>query len=271
MAGQVFDRYEKKYMLSPAQYEKLRTAVDGRFSPDSYGLHTICSVYYDTEDYTVTRLSADKPVYKEKLRLRSYTVPGGPLPGPESMVFLELKKKFKGVVNKRRISLTLREARAYLQEGIPPENVSDAQIFREIDWFVRRWQPSKGVLVAYDRIALAGPEEAPRMTFDRNIRWRTERPDPGFGTDGTSLLPDWDGFLMEVKIPGAIPVWLADIFDSLQIYPASFSKVGNIYACYLNPFLTEDRRAPLCLKASLPFLNPALLPRQASLSAPQLR
>lgn len=64
MAGQVFDRYEKKYMLSPAQYEKLRTAVDGRFSPDSYGLHTICSVYYDTEDYTVTRLSTDKPVYK---------------------------------------------------------------------------------------------------------------------------------------------------------------------------------------------------------------
>lgn len=271
MAGQVFDRYEKKYMLSKSQYEGLRAAIAARFSPDSYGLHTICSVYYDTADYAVTRLSADKPAYKEKLRLRSYTVPGGPAPGPESTVFLELKKKFKGVVNKRRIALTLKEARDYLQRGIPPEHPSDAQIFREIDWFIRRWQPCRGILAAYDRIALVGPDDVPRMTFDQNIRWRTDHPDPGFGTGGALLLPDWDGFLMEVKLPGAMPAWLADIFDRLQIYPASFSKVGNIYAYCLNPFLTEDRRSPLCLKASSPFLNPAASPRSAFLSAPPLR
>ena len=50
--------------------------------------------------YRLIRASLEKPAYKEKLRLRSYgvTEPGGE-------VFLELKKKYKGIVYKRRITL----------------------------------------------------------------------------------------------------------------------------------------------------------------------
>lgn len=272
-AQQVFDRHEKKYMVTPQQFSYLQKALAPYFTMDQYGLHTICSVYYDTDDFSVIRLSNEKPVYKEKLRLRCYLSPGGPLPGPDSPVFLELKKKFKGVVNKRRIPLTLGEARAYLENGIPPASARESQIFREIDWFVRRWRPQNGVLVAYDRIAMIGPESAPRLTFDRNIRWRTERPDPSFGADGSPLLPpeQAQNLLMEVKIPGAVPVWLADILDRGAIYPASFSKIGSIYNTYLNPFIDSNRRDSSCLTASFPNRRPAALQRPASCSAPLSR
>lgn len=253
---QIFDRYEKKYILTPAQLSCLQEALAPYFTADVYGLHTICSVYYDTDDFLITQLSNEKPVYKEKLRLRSYSIPGGPPPSPDSTVFLELKKKYKGIVNKRRISLTLQEARNYLSKGIPPIKVQESQIFREIDWFIQRWKPQKGVLVAYDRIAMTSPASAPRLTFDRNIRWRTQRPDPGFGTGGTPLLPPQqsDNVLMELKIPGSVPVWLAAILDKAGVYPVSFSKIGSIYKNFLNPFTIPDRRNSPCLKASFPSL-----------------
>jgi len=267
---QIFDRYEKKYILTPEQLSSLQEAFAPYFAADVYGLHTICSVYYDTDDFLITRLSNEKPVYKEKLRLRSYSVPGGPPPGPDSTVFLELKKKYKGIVNKRRIPMTLQEARDYLSEGIPPAKVRESQIFREIDWFIRRWRPQKGVLVAYDRLAMTGPDSAPRVTFDRNIRWRSERPDPGFGTDGTPLLPPEQAghVLMEIKIPGAVPVWLAGILGKAGVYPISFSKIGSIYKTFLNPFMAPDRRNSPCLKASFPNPQPAASPRPVSFSAP---
>ena len=264
---QTFDRYEKKYLLTPEQARFLQARLTPYFREDQYGLHTICSVYYDTEDFAVIRQSCDKPVYKEKLRLRSYTSFGAPAPGPDSPVFLELKKKFDGVVNKRRVSLTLQQARDYLSGGtLPPKEIAESQIFREIDWFVRRWQPCKAVLVAYDRIALQGlTEAAPRMTLDRNIRWRTELPDPAYGSDGQLLWPEQESpVLMEVKVPGAVPVWLAHLLDEAGVYPASFSKIGSIYTAHLNPFDPQIRRNIPCSKASCPSPRPAASPRSAS-------
>ena len=34
---------------------------------------------------------------------------------------------------------------------------------------------------------------------------------------------------MEVKIPGAAPVWLSHILSELNIFPISFSKYGKCY------------------------------------------
>jgi len=100
---------------------------------DRYGLHTICTIYYDTEDFAIIRHSLDKPKFKEKLRLRSYGTPG-----ETDTVYLELKKKLDGVTYKRRMSLPLWRSRDYLDYGIkPPEGTG--QIFGEIDWFVGRY------------------------------------------------------------------------------------------------------------------------------------
>ena len=121
----IFRRIEKKYLLTPTQYNALRRRIDGYLEPDEYGRSTVMSLYLDTPDHRLIRSSIEAVDYKEKLRLRSYGTPR-----PDSRVFLELKKKFDGVVYKRRVSLTLRQADAYIRSGIKP---FDSQIFRELD------------------------------------------------------------------------------------------------------------------------------------------
>lgn len=77
---------------------------------DAYGAYTICNIYYDTGDWRLIRKSLEKPVYKEKLRVRSYGVPTG-----DDKVFVELKKKYDGVVYKRRVAMTA--ARRFFKSG----------------------------------------------------------------------------------------------------------------------------------------------------------
>ena len=110
MSQSVFNRYEKKYLMPEDVYRELRLRLLPYMQEDQYGLHTICNICYDTPDSELIRKSIEKPVYKEKLRLRSYGIPA-----LDSAVFLEIKKKYKQIVNKRRIQLSLQEAYDYLE------------------------------------------------------------------------------------------------------------------------------------------------------------
>ena len=222
MAQTVFNRYEKKYLMTSAVYHKLRQRLEPYMEADRYGLHTICNIYFDTPDDLLIRRSIEKPVYKEKLRLRSYGVPG-----PDSKVFLEIKKKYAKVVNKRRVQLRLAEAYAYLEQGARPEQ--ENQILREIDFFLGRYPLQRRLYLAYDRVALFGREDPDfRLTFDTRIRSR--RLDLGLeqGDRGRLLLPE-DCVLMESKVMGATPLWFTGILSEMGLYPVSFSKYGNIY------------------------------------------
>ena len=223
-AGAVFERHEKKFMLSPDRYRLLREALAPHMQEDAYGLHTICSLYYDTGDFAVIRHSLDKPAFKEKLRLRSYGVPG-----LDDTVYMELKKKLAGVTYKRRIPLTLQAAEDYLQRGVVPKVDGREQIFGEVDWFVRRVEPSPRVLLSYDRVALCGREDKDlRITFDAGIRWRDHSLSLARGDFGAPLLGAGMR-LMEIKTLKSFPLWLCEILSEAQVYPSSFSKYGTVY------------------------------------------
>ncbi len=221
--GLTFERSEKKYLLSTAQYTALRPVLDAHMTADKYEQYTVCNLYFDTEHNDLIRRSIEKPRYKEKLRLRSYGCVCD-----DDTVFLEIKKKFKGVVYKRRIVLPYKEVKAYLRNGTPPSKTG--QIFREIDYFIHFYNVTPKLYLSYDRIALCGigEEKRLRVTFDRNIRSRTDRLDLSIPPDGAPLLSE-DDWLMEVKAPGALPLWLSEAFTALKIYPTSFSKYGRIY------------------------------------------
>ena len=222
MAQEVFKRYEKKYLLTLAQYQGLKWELVKRMSADCYGKHTISNIYFDTRDFELIRHSAEKPDYKEKVRLRAY---GKPEEG--STVYAELKKKYDGIVYKRRMPLIMTEARKYLYYGIYPNE--DSQIFKEINYVMGLYDLKPMAFVAYDRTAFFGNENRElRVTFDRNIRCRSEELDLVKGDFGTCILNE-NQVLMEVKIPGAMPVWMSCMFSQLGIYPASFSKYGMYY------------------------------------------
>lgn len=218
----VFQRYEIKYRITRAQQARILEAIRSRMKADAYGVSTICNVYFDTPDHLLIRRSLEKPLYKEKLRLRSYG-----RSDPEGTVFLELKKKYKGVVYKRRVALPEAQAMAYLCEG---KRVGDTQILREIDYVLAYYGDLRPAMyLCYDRRAFYGVEDPMlRLTFDDNVRWREDRLRLTEDTDGRQLLPQ-DTVLMEIKTATALPLWLTDILTREKIYKSPFSKYGTAY------------------------------------------
>lgn len=228
----IFKRYEKKYLLNRLQYEQLLPILEQYMAADSYGLHTICNIYYDTQDYQLIRTSLEKPDYKEKLRLRSYGVPGA-----DDTVYVEIKKKFDGVVYKRRCAMRLAEAEAYLKERVYMGE--RGQILNEIDWCLRRYHLQPAAYIAYDRRAFAGRGQTElRVTFDEKIRFRERLLELAAGSFGTTILPE-EYILMEVKIPGGMPLWMSHALSWLGIYSTSYSKYGVCYDRYLAPGLMK--------------------------------
>ena len=234
-----FERTEKKYLLTPDQFNALSRMLANKMAIDQYGEHTISNIYYDTADYRLIRASIEKPDYKEKLRVRSYKTPQA-----SDNVFVELKKKCGGVVYKRREAVTLAESNAFLLDGVMPQKQS--QVIDEIGWFCNFYRPEPKVFLAYDRIALYGNEDPGlRITFDKNIRWRQMALDLSMGDWG---IPVCDGkcIVMEVKLLSGMPMWLCRAMTALNIYPCSFSKYGTVYQQHLfynMPMKGEDHCA----------------------------
>ena len=224
--GFVFERYETKYMLESDQYLALMDRLFGKMEMDEYGQHTICTLYYDTDDFAIIRHCLDKPTFRQKLRLRSYGVPR-----QSTTVYLELKKKMAGITYKRRVPIAFSEAEMYMRAGWPP--VQQGQIFREIDWYAGQQPLAEKVVICCDRIALFEKEDPNlRITFDSNIRWRDYSLSLAGGDHGALLLPG-GRHLMEIKTLDALPCWLAELLSSNNVYPTSFSKYGTIYQRHL--------------------------------------
>ena len=224
-----FKRMEKKYLLSREQYDRLFPLLEEHIKPDLYFHSTVCSLYYDTDDFAFIRHSIEAPVYKEKLRVRSYGVPGA-----EDTVFVELKKKFKGMVYKRRVAMGAKAAMDYLAgRTTAPER---SQMTKEIDWFLSQNAVKPKAFIACDRSAWVDRDNSElRITFDENLRWRTEDLDLTHGSRGEDLLEE-GSVLMEIKIPGTTPLWLAHLLSDQTLFPSSFSKYGT---CYKNHILSE--------------------------------
>ena len=238
MAIEVFNRYENKYMLSKETFEKFIPVISRYMTCDTHNIsgntYTISNIYYDTDDDYLIRTSISKPKYKEKLRLRAYGVPE-----LSSKVFLEIKKKYKGKVNKRRTGLTLGEAYEFLSTGRAPnpKGYMNKQVLREIEYFLEVYNPKPKAYIAYDRIAFFAKDNPDlRVSFDTNIRTRRYDLDLSKGDYGEKLL-DEDIYLMEIKTYLAMPVWLADALAKFNIKPKSFSKYGTEYKKHINSSL----------------------------------
>lgn len=230
----VFKRYELKYLITEAQKLELLRAMESRMARDAYGRTTVRNLYFDTRDFRIIRRSLEKPAYKEKLRIRSYD-----RPGPQSNVFVELKKKYNGVVYKRRMRLPQDRAMAWL-EGTEDLG-GEGQIAREIRYFLafyRELRPK--VFLSYEREAYYDPAGSDfRVTFDENILCRQQELTLESDAWGTPLLPA--GFcLMELKCSGGIPLWMTEVLSREKIRKTSFSKYGTAYETVIFPKLKGE-------------------------------
>lgn len=219
----VFERYEIKYLINREQKKAVMAAIEKHMQPDSFGHSTIRNIYYDTDNYRLVRRSLEHPIYKEKLRVRSYHTakPGDP-------VFVELKKKYNSVVYKRRTELLEKDVADYLAGRIPAPR--PCQITDEIDYFRQFYETlAPKVFLSYEREAFFEKDGGGfRVTFDENILWRTTDLSLEAGVYGENLLRPGET-LMEIKTPGGIPLWMVDVLTGQGLRKTSFSKYGNAY------------------------------------------
>lgn len=218
----IFKRHEIKYLLTKEQREIVKAAMEEHMIPDIHGRNTTCSLYFDTPDYLLIRRSLEHPLYKEKLRLRSYGVAED-----DTTVFVELKKKYDSVVYKRRIGMTEAEAEHYLLDHEP---IVDTQISREINYCLQNYPNlAPACMLSYQREAFYAKDDHDfRMTFDDTILWRDHHLSLRDGIFGEPIIRE-DQALLEVKTANAIPIWLVKLLSENHIYKTSFSKYGTAY------------------------------------------
>lgn len=230
----VFKRYELKYMLTEEQKEKILKAMDPYMKLDKYGRTTIRNIYFDTDNYRLIRRSIEKPAYKEKMRIRSYSRADS-----ESTVFVELKKKYKHVVYKRRISLPEQEAMEWAC-GVGHCR-KDTQISKEIDYFLEYYKNLRpAVFLSYEREAYYSKDKSDfRVTFDDTILCRQEDLSLKSEAYGTPILPE-GMVLMEIKCSGGLPLWMAHVLSEEHVYKTSFSKYGTAYQTIIFPKLNRE-------------------------------
>lgn len=219
----IFNRVEKKYIISEKQYSELMKKIEPYLEKDKYFFSQINNIYYDTINNDLLIKSLQKPVYKEKVRIRSYGVPK-----IQDTIFLEIKKKYKGIVNKRRISITLDEFYNFIESGYIIKN-NKTQISKEIEYYFEKYSLKPQVFIAYDRYSYNAKENKNfRITFDTNLRYRFKDLNLEKGDYG-SLYSNNKIYIMELKTLGALPLWFVKVINEMNIYPTSFSKIGKIF------------------------------------------
>jgi len=230
MAIEVFNRCECKFLLNDIQFHNIENQLKDYMELDKYNknneFYTISNIYYDTDDNQLIRNSLSKPKYKEKLRLRAYGVPE-----PDQKVFLEIKKKVCGLVNKRRTTLRLMEAYDFVNTGIQPELKSymNKQVLNEIGYILKIYELKPKLYLAYDREAMFCKDNHNlRITFDKNIRTRRHDLKLEMGDYGENLLNEGQ-WLMEIKTENSIPLWLTKLLSDNKVFKTSFSKYGTEY------------------------------------------
>ena len=255
-SGKVFRRIEKKYLISEEQKEKLISLCAEKIKKNKYFFSTVCSIYFDTEndDLIIKQIDKplDKPLFKEKVRLRSYNVPK-----EDDYIFFEIKTKHKDISfdknkydkegengsklkigDKRRFELLPKDYRDWIDKKASlveiaerkVEKTNDVQIAKEIEYLVKYLKLVPKVFIACERESYEGSEdEGLRITFDSNLRYRTKKLNLERGAGGKKYFKDSKNVILEIKTGGGMPLWLVHALNELKIYPQSFSKYGKIY------------------------------------------
>ena len=235
----IFSRNEKKYIISQEQSEKLKIRIAEFMKPDKYSTYWVQNLFYDTENWDMIHTSMDKPYYKEKMRLRCY----GSIVETDR-VFLELKKKYSGVVYKRRVPLTPTNVMAMsIGENLRQSN---SQISKELEYHIERTGVTEKFYLGYHRQAFAGITEGDlRLTIDSDIRYRLDNLDfAQLINRGTAL--DSNIFLLEIKTTSNIPLWLTKMLGELGIYSTPFSK----YAACFTHWKNQENSETLVIKSA---------------------
>lgn len=237
---QIFDRIEKKYLIDKNQKAQLLKKIAKNMRPDDYFQSEIFNIYFDTDQFDLIIQSIEQPMFKEKLRARSY--------GGYNKVFFEIKTKLSGGENnvgyKRRMKILKKDYQKLVKNGTKivdlitksgaktsteqKPSANDLRIAEEIDYLIGHFGLKPQILVFYERESYQG-EEGLRITFDENLKYRTRNLNFTKRKDDKVFFSDAKNIIMEIKAHEVMPLWLVKALSAEKVYPQQFSKVGKIY------------------------------------------
>lgn len=223
MGISVFKRIEQKYILSKIEYELLQDMIKKYFNKDKYYKSNIYNLYFDNDNNDMIINSIEKPIYKDKIRLRSYNESKN----KDDIVYLEMKQKYKDIVYKRRVEMTLNEYNKYINNETI--SIKEKQILKEIDYYINYYRIKPYIFIGYNRLSYYSKDnESFRITFDTNLRYRLDNLYLSDNKNNKYYFEE-ETYIMEVKSNSNLPIWFVEVLSKNKIYPRSFSKVGNIY------------------------------------------
>lgn len=232
MDGKVFDRIEKKYLITKDDKAQLLKTIKQHMKQDDYYQSEVYNLYFDTDNFDLIIQSIDQPIFKHKLRARSYK--------GYDRVFLEIKTKIRGQdLNpgyKRRVMIThddfdqLVKGKKTIQElaAKTEETPADRQIAKEVDHLITHFDLKPKIMTMYNRESYKG-EDGLRITFDENLKYRDKNLNLKQPKRGKIYFKDKRNIIMEIKAHGVLPLWLVKILSANKLYPQQFSKVGKSY------------------------------------------
>ena len=232
METKVFDRIEKKYLLTKSQKKAMQKVVKEHLEKDQYHKSKVFNVYFDNDNYDLITQSIDWTDFKEKIRARSY--------GGYDRVFLEIKTKIRGRDNnigyKRRVMITKDDYTQFINKKRTLQSLSqndietddDLQIAREIDYLVAKLDLKPKILVMYNRESYKN-QDGLRITFDEKLRYRNQNLSFVSKNDDKIYFKDDRNIIMEIKANGVMPMWLVQQLSRLKLYPQQFRKIGKRY------------------------------------------
>ncbi len=252
--SKTFRRVEDKYLISREQMENLLEMAGDRLHKDRYPTSNMHNLYFDTKDYDLIVRANDNEPFRKKIRARSYNEPQ-----VNSDVFIEIKTKLKKndrkISGKRRFMVKTEDFEKYLSDntsfeaiitnkklpdGTPSINsAKNIQIAREADYLINHFSLTPKMFITYNRESYAGAaahdehshdKDAFRITFDKNLRYRTDNLGLFITNTETDYFKnDEKNIIMEVKTLGSMPLWFVQILSEFKILPQPFSKYGRIY------------------------------------------
>ena len=246
MDKKIFNRVEKKYVIDKDNYNALMKKIEKKMDKDGYFCSEVYNIYFDTPNYDLIIQSIDQPLFKEKLRARSY--------GGYDKVFLEIKTKIRGRAYrddflededgnkesnlgfKRRVLITKQDYKALIKGTSTVEKLakrdietgSDIQIAREVDYMIKHFGLKPKILVYYNRESYVNKDDL-RITFDTDLKYRTKSLNFTKKSKDQTFFKTEKNIIMEIKAGGAMPLWLVKTLSAEHIYPQQFSKIGKIY------------------------------------------
>ena len=232
MEEKVFDRVEKKYLITIDEKTRLLGIIKDHISESNYHKSDIINIYFDNDNYDMISDSIDWVDFKKKVRVRSYI--------GYDRVFIELKTKIhsneENVGYKRRVMITRKDYKAFVNgkkslvdlAGQKIESPNDLQIAKELDYMIKTFDLKPKILVSYQRESYKD-DNGLRITFDENLKYRNTNLNLKNQKNDIMFFKDNRNIIMEVKTSEAMPLWFVEALSKLKIYPCQFSKIGKIY------------------------------------------